>query len=72
MVTIAGAIFGAILIWGVVDYALILFSSVVGALAVITEVTPQPPLDIIIFVALIVIGLVVQTRQLQQDEDVRE
>lgn len=72
LVTFAGAILGAVLIWGIVDYALIVFSSVVGALAVVTETMPQQPLDIIIFVVLVVVGLVVQTRQLHQDKDSEE
>jgi len=70
--TFVGAVIGAVIVGGLVDYALIVFSSVVGALAIFHEITLGPPLNLILGVVLAMLGIIVQTSQLQHDEDSKE
>jgi hypothetical protein len=70
--TFVGAIVGTVIVGGLVDYALIVFSSVVGALAIFHEITLAPPLNLILGIALAMLGIIVQTSQLQHDEDSKD
>lgn len=72
IVTFIGAALGAALVGGLVDYALIVFSSVVGALAIFHEVTLPPPLNLLLAAVLALLGIIVQINQLQHDKDSEE
>jgi hypothetical protein len=62
-----GGVLGAVLLWVIFDYALIFLSSVIGAFTVITANIFQPQINSIVFVALFVIGVIVQILQLRKE-----
>lgn len=72
IVTFIGAAIGAALVGGLVDYALIVFSSVIGALAIFHDVTLPPPLNLVLAAGLALLGIVVQTNQLQHEQNSKE
>lgn len=60
IVSIIGGIIGAVLVFVLFDWALILLSSLVGASLVAPALTPEPQAQTVLFVVLAVIGVVVQ------------
>jgi hypothetical protein len=59
---VAGAIIAAL----VMDWAIIVLTSLAGAAAIVTSISMGPPLRVIVFVVLAVVGLVVQSRGLER------
>jgi len=68
LVQLIGGIIGALVLWLLFDYALIVFSAVVGASALITTNMFHPQLNRILFILLILIGIIVQTRGFRQEQ----
>jgi hypothetical protein len=56
-----GGVIGAIVLWAIFDYALIVFSAVVGASALITANMFHPQLNQVLFFLFVLIGIIVQT-----------
>jgi len=61
-----GGVLGAILLMVVFDWALIALSAMTGATLIIENVHPQGVGSGLLFIALLVLGVIVQTRQLSR------
>jgi hypothetical protein len=61
---VVGGIAGAIVAAIIMDRALIVLSSLVGAAAVVSDLTLSPLLVLLVFVGLVVLGVVFQSRSL--------
>lgn len=61
VINICGGILGAVILYSVFDYALIVLSSIVGATLIIEEIVLAPDLEITAFIVLIGAGIVFQT-----------
>lgn len=68
LVQLIGGIIGALVLWALFDYALIVLSAIVGASALITTNMFHPQLNRILFVLLVLIGIIVQTRGFRQEQ----
>jgi hypothetical protein len=66
IVTIIGGILGAILVFVLFDWALILLSSLVGSSLIVPVLTADPQLQLILFIVLAVIGILVQAGMLRR------
>jgi hypothetical protein len=66
IVSIIGGIIGAVLVFILFDWALILLSSLVGASLVTPELTGDPTGQAVIFIALAVVGFIVQAAMMQR------
>jgi hypothetical protein len=64
---LVGGIIGAFLILAVFDWALIILSALTGASAIAENVSLDRPASALLFVALLVLGIVVQARQLPRE-----
>lgn len=62
---LAGAIFAAILISVLFDWALIIISSLTGAVMVSELLAGKAPLELVAFIALAVVGILIQASQLR-------
>jgi hypothetical protein len=60
LVSIIGGIIGAVLVFVLFDWALILLSSLVGASLVAPALTADPTGQMVLFVVLVIVGIVVQ------------
>jgi hypothetical protein len=62
-----GGVVGAILVMAVFDWALIILSSLTGATVIAQNVSLDRPASALLFVVLLVLGIVVQARQLPRE-----
>jgi hypothetical protein len=60
ILTIVGGIIGALLVLALFDVALIVLSSLTGATLIVQAVSLDPPLPVILFFLLLIIGIAVQ------------
>jgi len=60
-----GAILGAIIAIILMDWAIILLSSLAGAGAIVDVLVLTPTVSLVLFIGLAILGIVVQSRQLQ-------
>jgi hypothetical protein len=63
---IGGGIAGAILVLFVFDWALIVLSSLAGAMMIIQAASLTLPINILLFLALLSIGIAIQARMLER------
>jgi hypothetical protein len=64
---LVGGIIGAILVMAVFDWALIILSALTGASVIAQNVSLDRPASALVFVVLLVLGVVVQARQLPRE-----
>ncbi len=55
-----GGVIGAILVAALLDWALIILSSLAGATAIVQAIALQPTVETIVFIVLVAIGIIVQ------------
>jgi MFS family permease len=60
ILAVVGGIIGAVLAVALLDWALIILSSLAGATAIVQAIALQPTVETIVFVVLVVIGVIVQ------------
>jgi MFS family permease len=60
ILAVVGGVIGAVLAVAVLDWALIILSSLAGATAIVQAIALQPTVETIVFVVLVVIGVIVQ------------
>jgi hypothetical protein len=63
---LVGGIFGAVLVAATFDWALVVISSITGAGLIVQAVSLARPLALLLFFALIVVGIVIQASQFQR------
>jgi hypothetical protein len=63
---VVGGVAGAIVAALVMDWAIIVLTSLAGAAAIVTSFSMGPPLRVIVFVVLAGVGLAVQSRSLER------
>jgi hypothetical protein len=61
---IVGGIIGSILVLAVFDWALIALSSIAGAMLIVQTGFLELPVNILLFLIMVSIGIVIQTRML--------
>jgi Domain of unknown function (DUF4203) len=66
IVTIIAGILGAILVFVLFDWALILLSSLVGSSLIVPALTADPQLQLVLFLVLAVFGILVQAGMLKR------
>jgi hypothetical protein len=69
LVFLLGGIIGVILVNAVLDWALIILSSLAGASLLIGALNPPQALGVVAFIILVVIGVSVQARELKHEND---
>lgn len=69
---LVGGVVGAILAALLLDWAIIILSSLVGAGAIVAAIQLAPALDAIIYLVLVALGVFVQARSLQRTPTVAE
>ena len=62
---VIGGILGAIIAAVLMDRAIILLSSIVGAGAIVQGAHLEPAISLLVFIVLVIVGLVIQSRQLR-------
>jgi hypothetical protein len=67
LIFLIGGIIGLVLMVALFDWALIVLSSLTGASLVVQAVHLNPEISAVLFVALVVVGLVVQARLLRRE-----
>jgi hypothetical protein len=65
---IVGGVVGLILALALLDWALIVLSSLSGAGLIVQSIVPSRPLAIFVFVVAMAVGIVVQTRMLRKEK----
>jgi MFS family permease len=66
-----GGVIGAILAAALLDWALIILSSLAGATAIVQAIALQPTVETIVFVVLVVLGVIVQAALLRRSPPAR-
>jgi len=65
---VLGGIFGAILLFLLFDWALILLSSLAGATLITPVINPESEMETVVFVIVLLVGIVVQSSLLRRDQ----
>ena len=68
LVQVVGGVIGAIVLWSLFDYALIILSAIVGASALITANMFHPQLNRVLFVLFVLIGIIVQMHAFRREQ----
>jgi hypothetical protein len=63
-----GGIFGLVLMIVIFDWALIVLSSLVGAGLIVEAIQLREPVEVALFIILVIVGIVVQARLMQRDQ----
>jgi MFS family permease len=66
-----GGVLGAVLAVALLDWALIVLSSLAGATAIVQAVNLQPTIDTIVFVVLVAVGIIVQAALMRRPPPAR-
>ena len=65
---LVGGVFGALILWSLFDYALIIFSAVVGASALISVDMFRPSLNQLLFFLFVCMGIIVQIKSFREEQ----
>jgi glucose-6-phosphate-specific signal transduction histidine kinase len=66
-----GGVVGALLLYLIFDWALIFVSSLSGASLIIQAVNLNPRLELGVYIALVILGIIIQTRLYQKSQSVQ-
>ena len=66
-----GGIIGALLLFFIFDWALIFVSSLTGATMVIQAIKLSPGMELMVYIALVIAGIVIQTALFRQSSPVQ-
>jgi hypothetical protein len=69
LVPIVGGAIGAIVAAVLMDWAIIVLSCLVGAGAIVTQLTLRPAKGAIVFVALVIIGILIQAKLMERSKE---
>jgi hypothetical protein len=65
---VLGGIVGAVLLFALFDWALIFLSSLVGATLITPVINPEPEMETIVFIIVLLVGIVVQATLFRREQ----
>jgi hypothetical protein len=65
---VVGGIIGAVLLFVIFDWALILLSSLAGATLITPVINPQPEMETIVFIIILLVGIIVQSTLFRREQ----
>ena len=68
---VLGGVIGAVIAALIMDWAIIVLSSLVGASAIVTALAIDPPISVILYLLLVTVGVLIQAKFLWSRQEVR-